>query len=232
MRLSLICEAASVTTGSAAFSAEPVFLICYLVAWRVDTLRTLEITLAIFGVVAAVGGVFAFGFRSVRQLVRAWSAVGVLHAELGDEPITRLLEILRDIEASHGELEIRQRLAERHLEIGVYVCDKHGKCTWANDWLCESLGIDSSRIKDYGWISAIATSEQVRVHEHWQKCVASGLPYEETYQVEPSNPDLPRWTARAGAWPVSNRAGDIVCYVGYIVKGPRSSVPMAHIAPE
>jgi len=182
----------------------------------VDFLRVLEFIVAILGSAAAIAGVAWGCWVGGRRFLRLWSAIDRLHVELGDDPVGSLIEAIRAIEASHGEIEIRQRISERHLAIGIYVCESPtGKCTWANDWLCHALGLDSREIKGWGWLAAIAKEDQRRVHDAWSNAVEQELPYEERYTVEPDGEKS--WVAITEAWPVKQR-DVIVCYVGYVTK--------------
>lgn len=178
-----------------------------------EAIRVLEWGLSLVGAFAAASGVLWAVYRFGGQVVRAWRAMDRLHVEFGDDPIGKLLDIVHDIEASHGEFEIRQRIAERHLEIGIYVCQTDGKCTWTNDWLASAFDIDSKDMLGWGWLAAIDKSDQERVHEHWTKAVKEELPYSEEYWVDGER----RWYAHTEAWPVKRR-GKIICYVGNVIE--------------
>ena len=180
-----------------------------------EIVRILESVIAIILGLAAVGGTLLVSWKWGGNIYRAYRAMVDLHIEFGSNPIGQLASIIREIEASHGEYEIRQRIAERHLAVGIYVCSPDGKCTWCNDWLLQAWGMDSGAIKGFGWLTAIRREDQQRVHEAWTRSVEEGTPYEEHYHVEPPNKsDL--WEAYTEAWPVKNRAGKIICYVGYV----------------
>jgi len=173
-----------------------------------------EIAIAFVGVGGALVTAGYWLLRGGRRLLRFCRTVDRLHVEFGDDPIGTICEILEGVRADHGELTVRQRLAERHLKIGIYVCETNGRCTFANDWLCEHFGIDSRDMLDFGWLSGIRKSDQRRVHEAWTTAIEERLPYEESYVVAPKNGD-PDWTAKTEAWPVMS-GEEIICYVGYV----------------
>lgn len=181
-----------------------------------DYTGIVELLAAVGGVAVTVAGCIWALIRFAGRMYRVLPAVDRLHDLFGESPIEELHALVADIRTSVGEFEIRQRIAERHLEIGIYVCTPDGKCTWANDFLCDAFGVDSTDMLGFGWIGAVAKSEQVRVHTAWKSAVAEGIPYRESYEVEPRD-GKDRWRAMTQAWPVV-RGGKTVCYVGYVKK--------------
>ena len=186
-----------------------------------ENLRLFESVATILASIAASYGLVIFGSRLCRKLYQAWAVVGNLHREFGSSPVDELLTILGSIEARHGEIEIRQRLAERHLAFGVFVSTRDGQWTWANAWLCESFGIDSSALRDNGWVQAVRSNDRVEEYKHWMGCIKSSLHYERTFHVRPHNQKTEAWQACVEAWPVLDRGGEIICYVGYVVDAIR-----------
>ncbi len=181
-----------------------------------DIILLLEIFAAGVACLAASGGFVWSVCRFGMFLYRCWRNDADLKKELGDRPIPKLVSFYRDVTAAHGEIAIRQRIAERHIEVGICVFDQDGKCTWANDWLCEAFGLDSANMRGWGWLAAIARDDQRRVHDAWALAVEQGVPYEEEYTVEPGNRSVP-WIALTQTWPVATDEGVIICYVGEIV---------------
>lgn len=182
-----------------------------------ENLRLFESVATILAGLVASYGLILFGSRFARKLYQAWRVVDDLHREFGPSPVGELLAVLRSIEASHGEIEVRQRLAERHLEFGVFVSTGSGQWTWANAWLCQSFGLDSSDLRDNGWVSAVKGSEQAAEYRHWLGCIAQSLHYERTFTIQPHNRTSKPWQACVEAWPVCDRDGKVICYVGYVV---------------
>ena len=173
-----------------------------------------ELLTIVAGATGVILGIIWTLIRFGCRMYRVLPAVDRLHDLFGESPIHELHTVISDIRTAVGEVEIRQRIAERHLEIGIYVCTPDGKCTWANDYLCDAFGIDSSDMLGFGWLNAVSKNEQLRVHTAWKSAVAEGIPYRELYEVEPRD-GRPNWKAMTQAWPVV-RNGKTVCYVGYV----------------
>lgn len=178
-----------------------------------DVQTALEIVVACIAVFSAFGGFVWGGLRLSQTIRQYWTALSHLHEEFGDDPIRKLSAVIRDIEASYGELEIRRRIIERHLEIGIYTCSPTGEYIWVNDVLAESFGMDSTEITGNGWVSAVAEEEQERIFDHWKRAVNNNLPYADRYLVRTEHRE---WMAKTEAWPVVSK-GRLLCYVGYVV---------------
>ena len=178
-----------------------------------DVSQTIELFVVLIGGVGVFAATLWAVIKFVTRLYRVLPAMDRLHDLFGSNPVDELHAILSTSSASIGELEIRQRIAERHLAIGVYVCRPDGECTWANDFLCEEFGLDSSEMRGYGWLSAVSRHDRERVHSAWTKAVELHLPYSETYAVKPEHKET--WVAYSEAWPVKERER-IICYVGYV----------------
>jgi len=183
----------------------------------VENLRILELIVAVFGGIAASYGAGLVVWRSVNKLFQAWHVVGDLYSEFGSHPVDELIAILQGIEATHGEIEIRQRLAERHLGFGIFVSTAEGQWSWANVWLCESFGVDSSELRNNGWLKVLKYEDQITEHEYWLRSIRDSLPYERSFIVEPHNGDEP-WRANVEAWPVKDHDGKTICFVGYVAR--------------
>lgn len=177
-----------------------------------------EISLAVVGGMSALAGGIYGGYRFCKVAGGYWRTLRDLHSCFGHDAAKTLAEIIRNIEATQGELEVRRLIVERHLKIGVYVCDERGDCTWCNDVLADLFHLDTTEILHHGWIAAVRRSDRHAAYETWKRAVADRLPYKESYVVEPEAGEP--WEAITEAWPVFDQKGKVLCYVGYVV--PRS----------
>jgi len=181
-----------------------------------DIQSIVELCGIIAGAVAAVSGSVWAVFRFGARLGRVLPISDRLHDLFGVNPVEQLHELVSKAHGRIGEIEIRQRIAERHLAIGVYVCDPSGDCEWANDYLCESFGIDSLEMRGFGWLSALHRDDRERVHREWMRSIEHHLPYLDQYTVVPRDGQA-EWKAISEAWPVMSGT-TIVCYVGYVTR--------------
>lgn len=176
--------------------------------------QTIEFIGLLLGGAGALFSGLWIAYKFASRAVRVLPAVDRLHDLFGLSPVDELHAVISGTAASVGELEIRQRISERHLAIGIYVCRPDGECTWANDFLCEQFGLDSQEMRGYGWLAAVSRHDRDRVLEAWTKAVTMHLPYSETYAVVPAN-DEETWVAMTESWPVKE-GEKIICYVGYV----------------
>ena len=68
--------------------------------------------------------------------------------------------------------------------VGIFEAEPvSGKCTWANNTLCNLFGIPFHEMVDYGWLKAIDRNQRIDVLTSWQNAVAKDIPYEWEYTV-------------------------------------------------
>jgi len=177
---------------------------------------TIETLAAILGAIAAIWGTVYFTYRFLCKWVRIAISANRIHSEFGDSAFNRLVDIVQKNQVAIEQIYIRTHISERLHNIGIYVCDPEGKCTWANDWLCEAFGLDSHNMHGFGWLAAIKKSEQPRVYDSWTNAIKQHTPYIEDYQVHPPNQKT-SWTAHTEAWPILIDE-KLICYVGHVLK--------------
>lgn len=156
-------------------------------------------------------------FKFVGRTLRAIRVSDALHRHFGDDPAKTVHALICGGRQHLSEFDIRQRIIERSLHLGIYQCAPDGKCCFANDVLCDILGIDSRDATGYGWLNAVV--DRKSAFEKWQFAVANQIPYRDEYVIE-NRREHTRTRARTEAFPAT--AGDagnavIVCYVGYVV---------------
>lgn len=165
-------------------------------------------------VVTVVGFIVKFR-RFIKNAIKSFMLGNRFYAVYGEDPVQAIKQIHEAIQNAHNTLEIRQSISEKYLKIGVYICSTTGKCIWANDQICEIFGLDSSDMKDFGWLSSIETSERKRVHENWMYAVTNQISYTESYVVcNHRNGEKIKISTEAIA--VVDDSDEIQCYVGYI----------------
>lgn len=168
------------------------------------------------GWLAVVAGVVVATWQRFKTLARAIVIANDFNTHFGPQAAGTIRSVLDVVSRSQSEQQVRQKIAERHLRLGIYICGKDGQCTYANEWLCEHFGIDSTRMIGMGWLDAVAAVDKQRVFQEWVNAVENGLPYRTSYMVHNRQSDE-TWQARTEAFAV-NRGGQVVFYVGYVVE--------------
>lgn len=164
-------------------------------------------------IVALTGFALAVARYGV-NLFRDWRAIRDFRDQWGDAPAQEIRKVVDVLRHSASTGEMRHRLAERHLQIGIYFCGTDGKCIWVNSYLGELWGIDRASCLDYGWLSVIDQSDRERVHRLWTNCVQTGIPYETKYTIINAQTKQPH-NIYTQAFPIV-RDGKIECYVGQV----------------
>lgn len=168
------------------------------------------------GWLAAAGGIAVAARKRITAIVRALVIADDFHTQFGAEAAATIREILDDVTRSQTVQQLRQRIAERHLRVGVYVCGPDGRCNWSNEWLAEAFGIDRDQMRGYGWLNAIATDERMQAIERWKYAVNNGTPYVDEYTITNTRSGK-TWRAQTEAFAIQEQGG-VVCYVGYVVQ--------------
>lgn len=174
----------------------------------------LELVLKSVAVLGIAGGLFA----ALRvRVARAFTAARAAHSLadiFGDNAGSEIQRLFAIIARSDGEQQLRQRVLESHLRIGVYECDLDGKWLWVNPHLAEMFGIDERNMRGYGWLSAIVPEERVTAQKSWRTSIEHGIPYEDIYTVE-NQRTRSRVRCRTRAELV--KSDDVpLCFVGWV----------------
>jgi len=178
-----------------------------------DILETID---TLGGWAVAAGGVAIAARKRISSIVRAAVLADAFHAQFGPEAAETLKQIVDDVQRSQTVTQLRQRIAERHLRVGVYVCGPDGRCTWSNEWLAEAFGIDRDNMRGFGWLNAIDAEQRLEATERWKYAVRNGVPYVDEYTVV--NGRIGKtWQAQTEAFAIEQDGG-VVCYVGYVVQ--------------
>lgn len=177
--------------------------------WLIGNYGTISIAIVtIIGLLAKTRRYINHAIRSIILGVR-------FHDVFGDNPAGSIKALHDAIQSSHDTLEVRVKIAERVLKIGIYICGLDGKCIWTNEHLNEMFGLDSTEMAGLGWLQAIIPEDRKRVHEEWMYSVKEGLEYNCRYTIY--NKRSGKYTkVFTSAIAVLNDSDQKQCYVGYL----------------
>jgi len=153
-------------------------------------------------------------------MFRAFVLADDFRAQFGPDAAEAIKTILESVSRSQSIAEVRDRIQERHLRVGIYVCNPDGACTWCNEWLAEAFGRDERDMHGYGWLSSVEPSERIRAKEHWDYCLQSGIPYEDEYTVV-NRRSGKTWRAKTDAVSVI-KGGVLLAIVGRVFEAKRA----------
>lgn len=161
----------------------------------------------ITSVAAAVKWAFPIG----RRMLAAHATAEDISKAFGAEAGKKLRGIVSDLAHKADICELKHRINEEHLRVGVYVCDSFGRCEYVNPVLCDLFGMQSDAMKGYGWLAPVKDAH--RVHADWKFAVQYGTPYRATYVVAvDGRPELEVYTE---AFPVQED-GQVVKFLGVV----------------
>ncbi len=150
----------------------------------------LELTAKVVGTVSGIYGLYAIFNKSIIKLINfikypfkdGAKASQDLTEHFGENPGKALKFLASRLTEENGKLKLRLDIHEEYLEIGIYICDPHGKCIWANKNLADLFGVNTEDMRGYGWLASIENKEDAL--KRWVFSVNNKIPYRDSYIVE------------------------------------------------
>lgn len=163
------------------------------------------------GIVAALAAWRKHGSRIHRTVVLS----DRIHEHFGEEAGKKIVEEFSRRSKDIVLGEVRQQFLEQRLGIALYVCASSGSCEYASEALADLFGLERAEMLGNGWLKAIDISERQKVMEFWEYAVKHNMPYDYEYMVVNQRTGE-KYRAATRAFPVSSRAGQMLCYVGMV----------------
>ncbi len=95
--------------------------------------------------------------------------------------------------------------------VGIYLCDKQGRCTYVNRTLTELTGLSSEEALGDGWINAIYEDDVDLFMKNWQNMLLTGK-FSCNYRFHTKKNEVVHISGRAIA--LKNNDGDVTGYLG------------------
>ncbi len=172
-----------------------------------------------YGVISAVVGVlFGLLIKFRKCIKNATHIINLGHnfyALFGTDPAKKIKDLISEIQTCNEISELRRRLIEKKIKLGIFICDTEGRCIWSNDFLNNMFGLDSTEMKGLGWLKSIIPEDRQRVNDEWMYSVHHQTAYESDYVIF-NRRDGISLNVRASAMAVLNDSEKIECYVGHL----------------
>jgi len=172
----------------------------------------------------------AVGFRAVHStpiVTRSGALLGVLSVHFAqcrtpsqrDQQVADVcarhaaeaIEALRSQEALRESERLYRAIGES-IDYGVWVCDAHGRNTYASDSFLKLVGMTQEQCSGFGWAAVMHPDDLQRTLSAWKKCVAEGGLWDMEQRVKGVDG---RWhSVLARGVPVKNARGAIVAWAG------------------
>lgn len=173
-----------------------------------------------YGTITLIGssiiGAVYFLRKWIKNGIKSVRLSDSFHEHFGDFPAKKIKELHDAISRSSDTLELRQSISEKHIGIGIYICEAEtGRCLWSNELLNELFELDSVDMKGFGWAAPIYESDPAKVLDVWRASVKDNNPYYATYKIKGKRTgQVKEVTTHAIA--VMDDNNQIMCYVGYL----------------
>jgi PAS domain S-box-containing protein len=135
----------------------------------------------IAGGIAAVYAGWKVTWPRIKRVILAQRLAESMFDAFGADAADKIKNALVENRLGLARAEARLNLICKQSNLGVYICDKDGRCTFANDFLCEMFGLDSDRMKGYGWLACVQDRESE--FHHWKFAVENDTPYRSSYTI-------------------------------------------------
>ena len=172
-----------------------------------------------YGTISLLLGVFIGVATKVRRLIKNAARSIMLgnsfHTTFGDTPAETIKSILDSIRTSHDAIEIRAKILERVSKIGIFMCEKDGRCTFVNDYLADMFGLDSQEMINFGWLESVHYNDRQRVNDEWLYAIKNNIAYSCEYVIV-NERDKTSMSVVARAASVINKKNEVQCYIGYL----------------
>ena len=170
-----------------------------------------EITASLTAAIASGAAAVKWALPVGRRMWAAHSTAEGISLAFGRDAGVKLRGIIAELNHRADICELKHRINEEHLKVGVYVCDAFGKCEYVNKVLADLFGMQAEDMKGYGWLKPV--NDAHRVHADWKFAIANGLPYRATYTLSvDAGKELGVYTE---AFPVEED-GQVVKYLGVV----------------
>lgn len=187
-----------------------------------SVIQTVEKTGKVIGaasaVIAAAAAARRFLIPIVSREIKARRLIHGLLERFGQNAADVLADNLKALHIRQDRHTAKFTLMLKRMNIGLFICDAEGFCTWSNPPLWDILGLHESQVSGYGWLEAVVREERVAVHENWRWSVKNGTPYKDEYTIDR---DGQRFKCRAEAF--AHHAADgrtVLFYLGYVEQIP------------
>ena len=167
-------------------------------------------------IASSVAGSIYFLRKWITNGIKSVRLSDSFHEHFGDFPAKKIKELHNAIARSSDTLELRQSISEKHIGIGIYICEAEtGLCLWSNQLMNELFELDSLDMKGFGWAAAIYDFDSAKVLDIWREAVKNNNPYYSTYKIKGKiTGRIKEVTTHAIA--VMDDNEQIMCYVGYL----------------
>lgn len=150
----------------------------------------IAITLSIFSLVGSIYVFYTWVWKNYRNWwmrYRYYHNTGYylvkdIEDHFGAEAGAIIKKLISDKGYSILLSQKRLDIIENAINIGIYLCDASGKCTYTNKVLAEMFGLQQSDMLGYGWLQPIIDKQ--KTHYNWRFSVDNKIPYKDEYEIE------------------------------------------------
>lgn len=127
-----------------------------------------------------------------------------------------LRDAINRIEHSVSTNEQKTLALIKSMPLGIWISDKHGKCTDVNRSICTLTGRTESELKGDNWSNWIHPDERDDVFEDWYKCVDNDLNFDQIFTIVLPDGSFKR--VHGIAYQLKDKDGNLIGFLGTLIE--------------
>jgi len=198
---------------------------------------TLVDIVTILGVIGSAAGTIYGFYRLVikplygllKKLKTSFDILEKMHEEFKPNGGASLRDAINRIESKLLIEQHARRAMSMAMDIGFFETDAQGMCTWVNQYYTDLSGLSNEDAKNFGWVTGLFEEDRERVVEEWASAVKQKRVFKLEYgMVNSRNSEYSK--VHCTAFPISNIKGDVIGFVGIILKLNKELIRPKYIA--
>jgi PAS domain S-box-containing protein len=188
------------------------------------------------GLGSAAGTVYGFyrlvvrpTFVIIKKLRTSFEILEKMQEEFKPNGGSSLRDAINRIEAKLLIEQHARRALSMAMDVGIFETDGQGMCTWVNEYYSDLTGLTSEEAKNFGWVTGLFEDDRERVVEEWDSAVKQKRVFKLDFgMVNSRTQDYSR--VHCTAFPSTNIKGDVIGFVGIVVKSNKELIRPKYIA--
>jgi PAS domain S-box-containing protein len=195
-----------------------------------------DIVTILGGLGSAAGTIYGFYrlvikplYALLKKLKTSFEIIEKMHEEFKPNGGASLRDAVNRIETKLLIEQHARRAMSMAMDVGIFETDGQGMCTWVNDYYTDLTGLSNDEVKNMGWVTGLYEGDRERVVEEWTSAVKQKRVFKLDYgMVNTRNSEYSK--VHCTAFPITTIKGDVIGFIGIVLKRDNELVRPKYIA--